>query len=260
MTSPRPPLWMSGLYAGPVYHLRLRPRRHALTYRIFQMLLDLDELDALDAALRLFSVNRFNLISFHPRDHGDGSGALRPYVEGVLAEAGIAFEAGGPIRILCLPRVLGYVFNPISLYFCHARSGQLRAILYEVNNTFGQRHSYLFAVDGDGEVVRHGCDKAFYVSPFMDMAMTYAFEVTPPGDAVATVIHGADADGLLITATFRGARAELSDAALWRAFWSHPLLTLKVVAGIHWEAVKILAKGVRMTRRPRKPERAVTVG
>ena len=133
----------SAIYAGLVTHLRLRPRRHALRYRLFQLLIDLDDLPKLDRHLRLFSRGRFNLISFHDKDHGDGRGDLRAYVEGVLKDAAIPFD-GGAIRILCLPRVLGYVFNPISLYFCHARSGALRAILYEVNNTFGQRHSYLF--------------------------------------------------------------------------------------------------------------------
>ena len=251
--------WASGLYEGTVTHRRVRPRTHHLRYRIFQVLLDLDELPQLHSRLRLFSRNRFNLFSFHDRDHGDGRGDLRAYVAGVLAAAGIAFD-GGAIRLLAMPRVLGYVFNPISLYFCHDRSGALVAILYEVNNTFGQRHSYLFPIaPGAGPVVRHGCAKAFYVSPFMRMDMDYAFEVAPPGQGVATTIHGSDADGLLITAAFAGQRVELTDGALLRAFFGHPLLTLKVVAGIHWEAVKILLKGIRMTRRPPAPDRAVTV-
>jgi uncharacterized protein len=248
----------SGLYAGPVTHVRLRPRAHRLRYRIFQTLLDLDELDGLSRRLKLFSRGRFNLFGFHDKDHGDGTGDLRSYVQGVLAEAGIAFD-GGAIRILCMPRVLGYVFNPISLYFCHQRSGALAAILYEVNNTFGQRHSYLFPVNDDEPVLRHGCDKQFYVSPFMEMGMRYDFEVTPPGDATSTVIRGSDDDGALIVAAFNGSRRELTDGVLLRAFLGHPLLTVKVVAGIHWEALKILAKGVRLTRRPPAPDRAVTV-
>jgi DUF1365 family protein len=185
----------SGLYAGPVNHLRVRPRRHSLRYRIFQILLDLEELPALDRGLTLFSRGGFNLFSFHDRDHGDGGGDLRAYVEGVLADAGIGFD-GGLIQILCMPRVLGYVFNPISLYFCRRRSGDLAAILYEVNNTFGQRHSYLFPVTGASSVVRHGCAKAFYVSPFMDMDMRYDFEVAPPDEQVSTIIRGSDAQGL----------------------------------------------------------------
>ncbi len=248
----------SGLYAGIVSHRRRRPRVHSLRYRIFQLLLDLDELPGLDRTLRLFSRNRFNLISFHDKDHGDGSGALRAYVEQVLRDGEAAFD-GGPIRLLCLPRVLGYVFNPISVYFCHHRSGDLAAVLYEVNNTFGQRHSYLFAVPAAAErELTHGCDKAFYVSPFMGMDMRYAFRVRPPGADLATTIQGFDAEGLLITAAFSGRRQEMTDAALWGAFVSHPLLTLKVVAGIHWEALKLLLKGVRLTRRPPTPKTGVT--
>lgn len=252
----------SALYAGVVSHTRTRPRSHALRYRVFQTLFDLDELDRLDRGLRLFSRNRFNLVSFHDKDHGDGSGRLRAYVEGVLGSAGIAAD-GGPIRLLCMPRILGYVFNPISIYFCHDRAGLMKAILYEVNNTFGQRHSYLFDVGQDaaaGAVLEHGCDKAFYVSPFMGMEMRYRFRVEGPAERFALTIHGADAEGLLITASFAAERAPFTDAALWRAFLASPLLTLKVVAGIHFEAVKLLLKGVRMTRRPRPPSRAVTIG
>jgi len=250
--------WRSGLYAGRVTHRRLRPRHHRLGYKIFQVLLDLDELPDLDRRLRLFSRGRFNLFGFYDRDHGDGAGDLRVYVRRVLDEAGIAFD-DGPVRLLCMPRMLGYVFNPISLFFCHARSGDLVAILYEVNNTFGQRHSYLFPVHGADSVVRHECAKAFYVSPFMTMDMDYAFEAEPPGARVSTVIRGSDDDGLLITAAFAGERSELSDAVLLRAFVAHPLLTLMVVAGIHWEAIKILLKGVRMTRRPPAPAQAISV-
>ena len=147
--------WASGLYRGRVVHQRLRPRRHRLGYRIFQMLLDLDELAALDAGLRLFGYNRPALVGFHDRDHGPGDGRpLRPYVEAELAKAGIDL-GGGPIRLLCMPRVLGQVFNPLSLYFCCDRSGVLAAILYEVNNTFGERHSYLIPVGpAPGDLVR----------------------------------------------------------------------------------------------------------
>ena len=139
----------SGLYQGAVTHKRLRPREHALRYRVFMLLLDLDELPDLFRRLRLLSRGRFGLMSFDAGDHGDRSGApLRPQIEQRLAAAGI--EAGGPIRLLCMPRVLGYGFNPLSLFFCHRRDGRLAAILYEVTNTFGERHAYLIArVAGD---------------------------------------------------------------------------------------------------------------
>ena len=137
----------STLYAGTVMHRRVRPRAHRLRYRVFWMLLDLDEIAALPHILRLFSHNRFNAVSFFDNDHGDGSGRpLRAQVEEHLQAAGIAPD-GGPIRLLCMPRVFGYGFNPLSVYFCYQRDGSLAAMLYEVHNTFGERHSYLIPVE-----------------------------------------------------------------------------------------------------------------
>ena len=251
--------WASGLYAGLVVHQRLRPRRHRLRYRIFQLLLDLDELGALDRRLRLFGHNRPALVGFHDRDHGPGDGrALKPYVEGLLAGAGI--EGGGPILIVCMPRVLGQVFNPLSLYFCHDARGRLRAILYEVNNTFGQRHSYLIPIDpcADG-VVRQACDKGFYVSPLQQMAMRYDFTVRPPTDELFVAVDSRDAQGPMLHAAFSARRTELTDAAIFRAFLGAPLLTLKVLAGIHWEALRIWLKGARFHARPPAPAQPVTV-
>jgi hypothetical protein len=239
----------SALYPGLVTHARTRPRRHELAYRVYMMLFDLDELEALDRRLRLFSVGRFNLLSFYPGDHGDGGTRLREWVRGKLAAAGI--EAGGAIRVLCYPRVLGMVFNPISTFFCHRADGTLAAILYEVNNTFGQRHSYLIAVaDPAARPIRQSCAKALYVSPFMGMDMRYDFAVRPPGADVALTVRGSDVDGTLIVATFAGRRREVSDGAVLATFLRHPLLTAKVVGGIHWEALKLWIKGVRLTQRP----------
>ena len=253
----------SALYAGKVMHQRLKPRRHRLSYRMFFLLLDLDEIDTLSNQLHLLSHNRFNLFSFVDGDHGDGSGgSLKAYVEGQLEAAGI--ETGGAIRLLSMPRMLGYAFNPISIYFCHDRQDDLAAILYEVNNTFGQRHSYLIPV-GDVRVrderqgtVRQRCDKRFYVSPFMGMGMDYRFRIGPPGENVALHITGGDGEGPLIVASFSGKRRALTDGTLLRAFFSYPLLTLKVVAGIHWEALLLWAKGVRLHERPAPPHRPVT--
>jgi len=254
MSAPR-----SALYVGLVAHRRLRPRRHALRYRTFALLIDLDELPALDGRLRLFSHNRFNLYSFCDRDHGSGSTPLREWVEGCAREAGLALD-GGPIRLLTMPRILGYVFNPISVYFCHDRAGGLRAILYEVNNTFGQRHSYFIPVEADGETpVRQSCAKEFFVSPFMAMDMTYDFTVHPPGETLSIAIVERDGEGVMLTATQTQARVELTDAALARVFFSHPLLTLKVVVGIHLQALALWVKGMRLQVRPPPPERPVTL-
>ncbi len=161
-----------------VMHQRLRPRRHRLRYRIFSLLLDLDELDGLAARLWLFSHNRFNLFSFADRDHGNGSTEpLRAQIEHQLTAAGIAPD-GGPIRLLTMPRVLGYVFNPLSVYFCYRRAGALAAIVYEVNNTFGERHNYLVPVSGESTgMIYQECVKQLFVSPFLDTEMNYSFRV-----------------------------------------------------------------------------------
>ncbi len=249
----------SGLYPGLVVHQRLRPRRHRLRYRIFQMLLDLDELDDLDRGLRLFGHNRSAPISFHDKDHGRGDGLpLRPYVEAQLARAGIGLQ-GGRIRLLCMPRVLGQAFNPLSLYFCHRRSGELAAILYEVNNTFGQRHSYLIPVDQPADVVRQACDKGFYVSPLQEMSMRYAFTVRPPAEDLFVGIVSSDAAGPMLHAAFSADRREITDASLLKAALGAPLLMLKVLAGIHWEALRTWLKGARFHARPPAPVEAVTL-
>ncbi len=217
---------------------------------MFQCLFDLDEIDRIDGACRFFSRNRWNLFSFHDRDYADRSGQpLRPQIEALMRQAGQEPD-GGAIRLLTMPRMLGHVFNPLSVWFCHRRDGSLSTIVYEVTNTFKERHSYVIPVTDagpDGGLIRQACDKAFYVSPFMDLDMRYDFTVEPPMEKTRVVVAGGDADGALIVAAFQGSRRELSDRALLAAFLRHPLLTLKVVAGIHVEALWLFLKklGVR---------------
>lgn len=251
---------VSAIYRGEVVHLRVRPRRHRLRYRVFALLLDLDEIDGLAARFAIFSRNRFNLFSFHDRDHGSGDGAaLRPWIEGHLAAAGIALD-GGPIRLLCYPRILGYVFNPLSVYFCHRRDGALVAIVYEVNNTFGERHSYLIPVaEPQAMTIRQSSPKRFYVSPFMETEGRYDFRIRAPGESVLVTVNHGDAGGLLLHAAFRGRRVELGDGALAAAFLAFPLMTLKVIAGIHWEALRLWRKGIAFHRRPAPPAEPVTL-
>ncbi|MCE9649078.1 MAG: DUF1365 domain-containing protein [Parvibaculum sp.] len=241
----------SGLYFGKVFHRRLRPRAHALSYRVFYMLLDLDEVPALARRSRVFAHNRFGLFSFHDRDHGPGDGApLRPWVKRALADAGIAAPAGR-IMVLCLPRVLGYVFNPLTLYFCHDAEGGLAAMIYEVANTFGERHCYVVRVaNSTAPAVSHVCDKAFYVSPFMEVAGRYHFKLLRPAERFSLTIRETDAGGTLFTASFAGKNRNFTEGVLLRAFLFFPLLTLKVVAGIHWEALKLWLKGVPLKPRP----------
>jgi hypothetical protein len=245
----------SGLYAGRVSHARLKPRQHRLAYRIFMLLIDLDELPHLK--LKTLGVGRFNLFGFDPARFGDGSGRpLKAQVEATLADAGIAH--GGPVRMLAMPQILGRAFNPLTVYFCHAPDGALSAILYEVNNTFGERHSYLIPAP-DAALIRQGCAKQFYVSPFMDMDLTYAFRILRPDARVLVAVDTSDADGLVLAASFCGERRPLTDRELVRAWLTHPWMTLGVVAAIHAEALKIWLKGEKVRVRPPVPERAVTV-
>ncbi|MDN5848050.1 MAG: DUF1365 family protein [Nitrococcus sp.] len=250
----------AALYVGRIMHRRLRPRQHKLRYRIFYLLLDLDQVDNLARTLRLFSHNGFNIFSFHDRDHGDGSAtSLREQVERHLRDADV--EVGGPIRLLTMPRILGYVFNPLSIYFCHRTNGSLTAILYEVNNTFGQRHTYLIPVtEGRQATIRQESRKSFHVSPFLDTDMAYSFAIRPPNKRLAVSIVGHDAKGPLILAALSAERQTLTDAALARVFYRYPLLTVKVIVGIHWEAMLLWLKGVRPRRRPPPPEQPLTVG
>lgn len=233
----------SALYRGEVAHARLRPKRHRLGYKVFCLLLDLDELEALAGRFPLLGIERSGLFSFRQADHGDAKLPLRAWAAERLAEAGIGYD-GGRIELLCYPRVLGFVFNPLSVYFCRQRDGRLAGILYEVHNTHGERHTYALPAKGDERVVRHAANKQFFVSPFMPMDCIYRFRISAPAERVGISILEDDSEGLLLTASFMGRREELSNRALWRAFAGYPLMTLKVVAGIHWEALKLLAKGV----------------
>lgn len=250
----------SALYVGKVDHRRVRPRAHALSYRVFWMLLDLDELDDLDHRLKVFSRDRGNLFSFRTADYGDRSGRpLRPQVEARLAEAGID-TGGGPIRLLTMPRILGYGFNPISVFFCHRPDRTLAATLYEVHNTFGEIHSYLIAAEGEARPIMQDSAKAFHVSPFLTRDLAYRFRLVPPGDEVALHIAASDGEGPMLFASLAGERRELTDRNLLRLLATHPLLTLKVTAAIHWHALLLLAKRVRLIRHPGPPPGDVTVG
>jgi uncharacterized protein len=249
----------STIYVGTVKHRRLRPRAHRLRYRVFWMLLDLDEIGCLSRGLRLFSHNRFNALSFYDADHGDGSDRpLRQQAELHLKTAGIDLN-GGTIRLLCMPRIFGYGFNPLSVYFCYHDTGALAAILYEVHNTFGERHSYLIPVaDPVSAVIDQRCRKEFYVSPFMDMDMTYRFRVAVPGERVAVAIRAADVDGVKLVAALAGTRRAMTDTALMRVLVTHPLLTLKVIGAIHWHAVRLWFKGLKLRTHPIAPRIPVT--
>lgn len=235
----------SALYAGGVTHERHGEKRHKLRYRLSLFALDLDEIDALDAKLNLFSHNRAGLYALLDRDHANRARApLKPQIERRLREAGLEPD-GGAITLLTMPRLLGYAFNPLSVYFCRKRDGAMLALIYEVRNTFGARHSYLLpAPDGPGPI-RQSCAKDFFVSPFLPMDLRYDFLVRAPGESVSVAMKVRRGEETVLTARFTGQRRPLSDAALLKAFAGDPLMTLKAIVGIHWEALKMWAKGVR---------------
>lgn len=243
----------ASLYFGDVMHARLKPVLHRFSYRVMSLLIDLDRLDEADRQCQLFGVNRAALYGFHEADHGERDGSsLRAYAQARASEHGISLT-GGRVWLLCYPRLLGYTFNPLSIYFCYNANGALALIIYEVRNTFGEIHSYVLPV-GPGEVtaaeLRQEQDKLFYVSPFVAMATRYRFRISPPGEGVRLRILEVDAEGPLLAATFSGRRRALSTRALLRAFVTLPFLTLKIVGAIHWEALRLWLKGVKLVPRP----------
>jgi len=240
------------IYHGIVTHQRFRPVPHALRYRIFMLLLDLD---AAEKPPRLLGIDRAGLLSFHQKDHGDGTPAgLRAWLNHQLDAAGL--PSGGNIQVLCMPRVLGHVFNPLTVYFCHDANGALQALIYEVNNTFGGRHAYVLKMAGTQDRVTQSCAKTFHVSPFMDMDLKYRFRIRPPAETVSITIHADDSQGAMLTAGFAGRRQALTTSAIARAALRTPLLGLKVLGGIHWEAWRLWLKGLKLRPAPPKPRPA----
>lgn len=244
----------SAIYLGEVAHRRLRPKVHALRYRIFQLLLDLDEAEILSGQSRWFGFNRPALLSFHERDHGEATDRpLKKQIEDRLQDAGLAY--GGPVRVLTMPRVLGYVFNPITLYFCHGPDGGLSAVIHEVNNTFGQRTFYVLPAAGGGPI-RQQAEKTMHVSPFMDMDYRYDFVLAEPADDFTLAIRMVREGETWLQASFAGRRRAFTDRALFGAWLRHPLLTLKVIGAIHFEALRLWLKGIGFRPAPGRDETA----
>jgi len=236
------------IYEGHVMHMRLTPFAHRFRYRVFTLLLDIDRLEETLGRLRLLRLDRFGLLGFDRRDHGPRDGSpLRPWVEARLAEAGLPVPAR--IRLLSFPRILGYVFNPLSVYYCEDARGRLESVVYEVKNTFGDQHAYVLpAGPGPDGAVRHEQDKGFFVSPFIGMDQRYAFTIRPPGERLAIRIRQRDGEGPWLIATQSGVRRPLTDGELLRQWLRHPLMTLKVFGAIHWQALRLWLKGATFHR------------
>ena len=246
---------MTALYQGKVTHQRVRPKRHAFSYRVFWLLLDLDELEAVNQASRWFSIDRWNLISFHRSDHGpDDGSSLKAWISEIAAEAGLQV---GRVRLLSFPRMYGYAFNPLSLWFCDDEDGQLQAVLYEVRNTFGEKHSYFMPVESEGPTI-HEWDKKLFVSPFIDIDAYYRFRLVAPAETLRVTVKESDRQGHLFSATMDGVRAPLSTRSILRLVASHPLMTVKVITAIHWQALALWRKGAPYRSRPTPPANPVS--
>ncbi|WP_028080415.1 DUF1365 domain-containing protein [Solimonas soli] len=249
-----------------LYDCRVVHRRHLapalrFRYRLLYLLVDIDQIEALSRSLWLFSYNRFNLFSLHDRDHGGRRpGALRAWAEDALRAAGIVPD-GGRIRLLCLPRLLGYAFNPLSLWYCEARDGRLRAVIAEVRNTFGERHSYVLerggaAIDWLQPIAK---DKVFHVSPFLDLrGGRYRFRLEAPGERLRVAIHETLHGAAVLDAGMAGERRALSSGALLRALLGMPWMTVKVVVAIHWQALRLFLRRAPFYPKPLPPSSEIS--
>jgi uncharacterized protein len=256
-----PPAAAASFYVGDVVHHRMKPRQHRFKYSVFSLLIDLKRLEEASRLSRFFSINRFNLLSFSERDHGPFREQGDPLAAAsrLLREAGVE-EAPQRVLLLCYPRVLGFVFNPLATYFIYGAGDRLIGVIYEVRNTFAERHSYVAPVLR-GELseagLRQRADKLFYVSPFIDAAMTYHFRLRPPGEQeLALRIHETDAPGPILAAMFAGKREAVHDRSCLRLALTMPLMTLKVVIGINFEALRLWLKGIKLVHRPTVPPAA----
>ena len=237
----------SCIYNGEVTHTRFKPVRHFLKYKTFSILIDLDEINQLDKSIGIFSHNRFNIFSFYDKDHGDRDGSnLKEWVILNMKKFNIK-ENITNIKVLCYPRIFGYVFNPLSIFYCYERD-KLIAIFYEVKNTFNEQHTYIFKIKNNEEIIQK-CRKKFYVSPFMDMETYYNFKLLNPNDKLSVFIKQTDANGTILTATQTGDKKEFNFKQLAINFLKYPLMTIKIIGSIHYEALLLWKKGAIYRKR-----------
>ena len=238
----------SRIYSGQVIHTRFKPKKHYFKYKVFSLLIDLDEINKINNNLNFFSYNKFNLISFFDKDHGNRDGSnVKEWVKENLIKKNIKFQ-NIRVEILCYPRILGYVFNPLSILYVYNEKDALISIFYEVKNTFGEQHTYIFETQ-DQKIIKNKCDKKFYVSPFIDMECEYNFSVTKPGDSISVIINQHDKEGKLLFASQDGKSQDLTSKNLILNYLRHPLMTFKVIVAIHYEAFKLWFKKVKLVKK-----------
>ena len=248
----------SKIYTGKVIHKRFKPKEHFFKYKVFSLLIDLNELEEINKDIKFFSYNKFNIISFYDKDHGDRDGSsIKLWVKKNLRNIGIMTEDIS-IKLLCYPRIFGYVFNPLSTYFIYNKHSELISIFYEVKNTFGEQHTYIFKAH-DEKTVQNKCKKKFYVSPFIEMDCEYHFKTLNPREQLSVVINQNDKDGKLLFASQDGISKDFNNKNLILSYLTHPLMTFKIIGAIHYEAFKLWAKRIKLIAKKIKLKNNITI-
>lgn len=247
------------LFFGSVMHERLKPVVNRFRYPVFFVQVSLRDLDATPS--RLFSIDRWNLFSLYRRDYGLRNGSdLDSWIRSLLRREGLS-NVDGEVVLQTFPRVLGYAFNPVSFWLCHDREGLLRAVLVEVNNTFGEHHTYLLSKPNGAAIVDADwleTEKHFHVSPFLKIDGRYRFRFKVNTKKSAIRIDHHNADGEMLRTSIVGHAAPISNVKLAYAFVRYPWMTLGVILRIHWQAVKLWAKGVTFYSKPAPPSKELT--
>ena len=249
----------SCIYNGTVIHKRYKPKTHFFKYSVFSLLLDLSELELLNDKIKFFSFNKFNLISFFEKDHGNRDGtSLVSWVKNYLKKNQIETE-NIKIKLLCYPRIFGYVFNPLSVFFVYDKNEKLVSILYEVKNTFGEQHTYVFRIDNENNVIQNNCSKKFHVSPFIQMNCSYFFRLLKPGNKISVIIDQYENEDKILYASQDGIRTDFNTKYLIKSFLNHPLMTFKIIIAIHYEAFKLWSKGIKFIKKKIKIKNNITI-
>ena len=249
----------SSIYIGNVIHKRFKPKIHFFKYKVFSILLDISEIDILDKSLKIFSYNKFNIVSFYDADHGPRDGtSIKEWVIKNLNNNLINTE-NIKIKLLCYPRIFGYVFNPLSVFFIYNKKSQLISILYEVKNTFGEQHTYIFKTKENENYIKHTCKKKFHVSPFIEMDCTYFFKILKPSEKISVIIDQYDEEGKLLYASQDGDRIEFNNKNLVLSYLRHPLMTFKIIVAIHFEAFKLWTKGIKFIKKRLKIKNNISI-
>ena len=247
----------SCIYNGNVIHKRFKPKEHFFKYKVFSLLIDLSDLNYLNKKISFFSYNSFNLISFFDKDHGDRDGSsLIDWVKKNLMKNNINSE-NIKIKLLCYPRIFGYVFNPLSVFFVYDQNENLISILFEVKNTFGEQHTYIFKAENNN-LLQHNCSKKFHVSPFIEMNCNYFFRILRPSEKISVVIDQYQLNEKILFASQDGKRVDFNSKELLKSYLNHPLMTFKIISAIHFEAFKLWIKGIKFIKKKFKIKNNIT--